>query len=33
MLRIAEQAPDDWRINIMADDADHVRARLRFEAR
>ena len=33
MLRIAEQAPDDWRINIMADGADHVRSRLVFATR
>jgi acyl-ACP thioesterase len=32
-LRIVEQAPDDWRINIMADGADHVRTRLVFEKR
>lgn len=32
-LRIAEQAPDDWRINILVDDADHVRTRLLFEKR
>lgn len=32
-LRIAEQAPDDWRINIMVDDSDNVRARLLFAPR
>ena len=33
VLRIQQQSADDWRINIMADGADHVRARLRFAAR
>lgn len=32
-LRIAEQAPDDWRVNILVDGADHVRTRLVFEKR
>lgn len=32
-MRIAEQAPDDWRINILVDDADHVRTRLVFDRR
>lgn len=32
-LRIVEQAPDDWRVNILVDDADHVRTRLVFEKR
>ena len=32
-LRIAEQAPDDWRVNILVDNADHVRTRLVFEKR
>lgn len=33
ILRIAEQAPDDWRVNIMADGTDHVRTRLLFAHR
>ena len=33
VLRIQQQSADDWRINIMVDGADHVRARLRFAAR
>ena len=33
VLRMCEISPNDWRINIMADGADHVRTRLVFAER